>query len=256
MYPTHRVTGAAGRGAAFLRAIVLLCSATLLAPPAQAGEVEINFSGTTSPTSGGLSYPIDGMFSGRIVYETEGVTDASGAPTFGSFTVAPLLVELSTPLGDIAYQAGAGSVPANVMTFTQRENAAGQQTSRISFGANSLAFDGFTGALAGFTPISIDIALQTVSTPAGDMLFSDPNLLLSGADTLVEAMLINSSVQVVYTDGGSTGNTGLVISNAAVTPAQAGDDTVAVPLPATALVLLALLLGRALRTARRDQAHV
>ncbi|MAW79268.1 MAG: hypothetical protein CMI63_03450 [Parvularcula sp.] len=213
--------------------------AVIGAESASAAMVEVSFSGFTEGAGGGLTYPDGGTFSGRIVYDTEGVADESASPSFGSFVVSPLLLELNTPLGGLSYAPDASRQSANIMTFTQQENLAEQQTSRLSFGSNELDYDGFDGSLAGFTPISFDLVLQTNPNPDGDVLFSDPNALLSGADSLITAMLINSVVQVVFTndDMDNIGTTTLAISSVAfgmldVTPPSD------VPLPGGAALLM------------------
>lgn len=215
------------------------------AMPAAAAMVEITFSGSTDGAGGGLTYPDSGTFSGRVVYDTDGVADDSASPSFGSFIVSPLLIELDTPLGALSYAPDPSRRPANVMTFTQQENLAEQQTSRLSFGSNELDYDGFDGKLAGFTPISFDLVLQTNPNPGGDVLFSDPNVLLSGADNLITAMLINSVVQVVFTNDGrdNIGTTTLAINSVAFDILDMTTPPSDVPLPGAAVLLLTGLGG-------------
>jgi len=167
------------------------------------------------------------------------------SPSFGSFEVSPLLIELNTPLGGLSYAPDPSRQPANVMTFTQQENLAEQQTSRLSFGSNELDYDGFDGMLAGFTPISFDLVLQTNPNPGGDVLFSDPNALLSGADSLLTAMLINSVAQVVFTNNArdNIGTTTLAINSVAFDILDMTTPPSDVPLPGAAVLLLTGLGG-------------
>ncbi|WP_375204197.1 hypothetical protein [Hyphococcus sp.] len=217
----------------------------IVAAPAAAATVEISFSGSTDGAGGNLTYPDGGTFSGRVIYETDAVADDSASPSFGSFEVSPLLIELNTPLGGLSYAPDPSRQPANVMTFTQQENLAEQQTSRLSFGSNELDYDGFDGMLAGFTPISFDLVLQTNPNPGGDVLFSDPNALLSGADSLITAMLINSVVQVVFTNDAmdNIGTTTLAINSVAFNILDVTTPPGEVPLPGAAILLLTGLGG-------------
>lgn len=232
-----------GIRSAVIAAVVSL--GAIVAAPAAAAVVEISFSGSTDGAGGGLTYPDGGIFSGRVVYDTDAVADESGSPSFGSFTVSPLLIELDTPLGGLSYAPDSSRQPANVMTFTQQENLAEQQTSRLSFGSNELDYDGFDGMLAGFTPISFDLVLQTGPNPGGDVLFSDPNTLLSGADSLITAMLINSVVQVVFTNDAmdNIGTTTLAINSVAFDILNVTTPPSEVPLPGAAAFLLTGLGG-------------
>lgn len=239
---------------------IAIAVATMLAVgifnQADAAIVEIAFSGSTDGASG-LTYPAGGTFDGRIVYDTDAVDD-SGSPSFGSFSVSPTLIELNTPLGSLSFAPDPSRQAANIMTFTQQENLAGQQTSRLSFGSNEFDYDGFDGALAGYTPISFDLVLQTIPGPGGDVLFSDPNVLLSGAGSLISAALINSVIQVVFTNDAMNnyGVTGLAIGSASFNIlGDGGPPAGEVPVPGAAALLLTGMGGfLAARRRRKNKA--
>ena len=219
-----------------------------LTAAAQAALVEIAFSGSTDNASGSVDYAPGGVFAGRLRLDATGIGDASASPTFGDFTLTPALFELNTPLGDILLSDPSFSAPVPFQSVTQRQNPQGVQTFRFGFRPDSADSGVFSGAIDGRSAVSLDLALQTDGAPSQPAFFTDPNLLLSGVDQLVAAMLVNSFVTVSFS---AVSGTTLAISEARISFVDSPPVT-EIPVPGALPLMLSGLAGLAWLRGRKE----